>query len=54
MSAGEIIGVLVVIGFFIGAALMGMTRPWDTTDAAHHPDVLDADAPVPPSEESPI
>ncbi|GGO88869.1 hypothetical protein GCM10011584_16910 [Nocardioides phosphati] len=54
MSAGEMIVLLVIVAFFIGAALMGVARPWDPTDAAHHPDILDADAPVPPSEESPI
>lgn len=54
MSAGEVIIILVIAVFFIGAALMGVARPWDTADAAHHPDVLDADGPVPPTEESPI
>ncbi|HSX66430.1 hypothetical protein [Nocardioides sp.] len=54
MSAGEIIVILIIVGFFIGAALMGVARPWDETDAEHHPDILDADGPVPPAEESPI
>lgn len=54
MSFGETIIILVIVAFFLGAAVMGMARPWDTTDPAHHPDLLDPDAPVPPSEESPI
>ena len=54
MSAGEIIVILIIVGFFIGAALMGVARPWDTTDPEHHPDILDPDGPVPPAEESPI
>lgn len=54
MSVGEIVIILAIVAFFIGAAVMGMVRPWDTADAAHHPDVLDPDGQVPPSEESPI
>lgn len=54
MGVGEIIFILIIVAFFIGAALMGVARPWDAADVAHHPDILDVDGPVPPSEESPI
>jgi hypothetical protein len=54
MSFGEIIIIVVIAAFFVGAALMGMARPWDTTDAEHHPDLVDPDGPTPPAEESPV
>lgn len=54
MSFGEILIILIIVAFFVGAALMGMTRPWDQADPHDHPDRFDADADIPPSEESPI
>ncbi|WP_165872940.1 hypothetical protein [Nocardioides jejuensis] len=54
MHPGEIFTGLVILAFFIGAVLMGVSRPWDTTDAEHHPDIVDPDGPIPPSEESGI
>jgi hypothetical protein len=54
MSFGEILFILIILAFFIGAALMGMARPWDTADPNDRPQLIDADGDVPPEEESPI
>lgn len=54
MSFGEILMILIVLAFFAGAVVMGMSRPWDETDPEHHPDLIDPDGPTPPDEESPI
>jgi hypothetical protein len=41
MGAGEIIISLVIIIFFVAAAVMGVARPWETEEEGEHIPVLD-------------
>jgi hypothetical protein len=51
MGAGEIIISLVILIFFVAAAVMGVARPWETEEEGDHTPILeDSDhAPEDPS-----
>jgi len=40
MSAGDIIISLVIIMFFLAAAVMGVARPWEDKEEGEHTPVL--------------